>query len=90
MIIRLHVNLSPDQKDSKKINHKANMSAPNDNQIAAAKKDQSIQVNSELKSYYESWDSRIVYQVIMGGTQHFGYWDKDTYFPFPLTPQLRR
>lgn len=45
---------------------------------------------SELRAYYESWDSRIVYQVIMGGTQHFGYWDKDTYWPFPLTPALRR
>ncbi|WZH49428.1 uncharacterized protein QYS62_010629 [Fusarium acuminatum] len=66
------------------------MSASTDIKIAAGKKDQPIQDNSELKNYYESWDSRIVYQVIMGGTQHFGYWDKDTYWPFPLTPQLRR
>lgn len=46
--------------------------------------------NAALRAYYESWDSRIVYQVIMGGTQHFGYWDKDTYWPFPLGPKLRR
>ncbi|RGP69486.1 methyltransferase type 11 [Fusarium sporotrichioides] len=54
------------------------------------KDQQSILNNSALRNYYESWDSRIVYKVIMGGTQHFGYWDKDTYWPFPLTPQLRR
>ena len=46
--------------------------------------------NVALRAYYESWDSRIVYQVIMGGTQHFGYWDKDTYWPFPLGSKLRR
>ncbi|EHK20479.1 uncharacterized protein TRIVIDRAFT_69012 [Trichoderma virens Gv29-8] len=46
--------------------------------------------NAALRAYYESWDSRIVYQVIMGGTQHFGYWEKDTYWPFPLGSRLRR
>ncbi|KAL7947128.1 hypothetical protein V8C42DRAFT_319709 [Trichoderma barbatum] len=45
--------------------------------------------NVALRAYYESWDSRIVYQVIMGGTQHFGYWEKDTYWPFPLRSKLR-
>ncbi|OSZ99862.1 methyltransferase type 11 [Trichoderma parareesei] len=46
--------------------------------------------NVALRAYYESWDSRVVYQIIMGGTQHFGYWDKDTYWPFPLGSKLRR
>ena len=54
------------------------------------REEQAMPDHSELRSYYESWDSRIVYKVIMGGTQHFGYWDKDTYWPFPLTPALRR
>ena len=55
-----------------------------------AREEHTMPDNSELRAYYESWDSRIVYQVIMGGTQHFGFWDKDTYWPFPLTPALRR
>ncbi|KAM0342044.1 hypothetical protein ACHAPU_009772 [Fusarium lateritium] len=66
------------------------MTTRTDEQIDESNKRNFIQDNQELKNYYESWDSRLVYQVIMGGTQHFGYWDKDTYWPFPLTPQLRR
>ncbi|KAF4963989.1 hypothetical protein FSARC_8039 [Fusarium sarcochroum] len=66
------------------------MTASTDAKTADVKDNQDIPDNSQLRNYYESWDSRIVYQVIMGGTQHFGYWDKHTYWPFPLTPQLRR
>ncbi|KAM0338715.1 hypothetical protein ACHAPQ_002113 [Fusarium lateritium] len=66
------------------------MAVPVLTQTVITSKDDLIQDNTELRNYYESWDSRLVYQVIMGGTQHFGYWDQDTYWPFPLTPQLRR
>ncbi|KAF5663830.1 methyltransferase type 11 [Fusarium heterosporum] len=66
------------------------MTNPTDSQTATSSKRELDRDNQKLRNYYESWDSRLVYQVIMGGTQHFGYWDKDTYWPFPLTPQLRR
>lgn len=27
---------------------------------------------------------------LLGGTRHFGYWEKDTYWPFPIGQALRR
>lgn len=43
-----------------------------------------------MRGYYESLESRIGYKLLLGGTRHFGYWDKDTYWPFPVGKALRR
>lgn len=49
-----------------------------------------INKNDALQSYYASLESRIGYRLVLGGTRHFGYWEQDTWWPFPLTPSLRR
>ncbi|GAB1318463.1 27-O-demethylrifamycin SV methyltransferase [Madurella fahalii] len=45
--------------------------------------------NPQLESYYASLESRIGYRLVLGGTRHFGYWDRDTYWPFPISASLR-
>ena len=45
---------------------------------------------SSIQSYYDTWESRIGYKLLLGGTRHFGYYDPGTLWPFPLTPALRR
>ncbi|KAK4041491.1 S-adenosyl-L-methionine-dependent methyltransferase [Parachaetomium inaequale] len=42
-----------------------------------------------LISYYESLESRLGYRLVLGGTRHFGYYEKGTYWPFPLGKALR-
>ena len=42
-----------------------------------------------LKSYYESLEPRIGYRLVLGGTRHFGYYEKGTYSPFPVGKALR-
>ncbi|KAI1128454.1 S-adenosyl-L-methionine-dependent methyltransferase [Nemania abortiva] len=49
-----------------------------------------IDFNPQLQSYYYSMESRIGYRLLLGGTRHFGYWDRDTYWPFPLSNGLRK
>lgn len=49
----------------------------------------SISPNPDLKSYYESLESRLGYRLVLGGTRHFGYYDKDTSWPFPVGRALR-
>ncbi|KAI0389533.1 S-adenosyl-L-methionine-dependent methyltransferase [Xylariaceae sp. FL0594] len=49
-----------------------------------------INPNPQLQSYYHSAESRIGYRLLLGGTRHFGYYDKDTYWPFPLSWALRK
>ena len=49
-----------------------------------------IKVNPALQTYYQSLESRIGYQLLLGGTRHFGYYDRDTYWPFPIGRSLRR
>ncbi|KAI0812139.1 S-adenosyl-L-methionine-dependent methyltransferase [Xylaria sp. FL0064] len=49
-----------------------------------------INVNRQLQSYYYSLESRIGYRLLLGGTRHFGYYEEDTYWPFPLSNGLRR
>ncbi|KAK3991070.1 S-adenosyl-L-methionine-dependent methyltransferase [Cladorrhinum sp. PSN332] len=44
----------------------------------------------QIQSYYASPESRIGYRLILGGTRHFGYYDRDTYWPFPLFKSLRK
>ncbi|KAI1081432.1 S-adenosyl-L-methionine-dependent methyltransferase [Whalleya microplaca] len=48
-----------------------------------------INSNPQLQSYYASLESRIGYRFLLGGTRHFGYWDHDKYWPFPLSRALR-
>ncbi|KAK4157410.1 S-adenosyl-L-methionine-dependent methyltransferase [Chaetomidium leptoderma] len=48
-----------------------------------------VEANPLLKSYYESLESRIGYRLVLGGTRHFGYYEKDTYWPFPVGRALR-
>jgi ubiquinone/menaquinone biosynthesis C-methylase UbiE len=48
-----------------------------------------INANPLLESYYESLESRIGYRLVLGGTRHFGYYEKDTYWPFPVGKALR-
>ncbi|KAG8161226.1 hypothetical protein KVR01_009490 [Diaporthe batatas] len=49
-----------------------------------------INNNPELQTYYQSLESRIGYRLVLGGTRHFGYWDNDSWWPFPITPALRK
>ena len=48
-----------------------------------------INSNPKLQSYYLSLESRIGYRLMLGGTRHFGFYENDTYWPFPLTRSLR-
>ncbi|KAI4863112.1 S-adenosyl-L-methionine-dependent methyltransferase [Hypoxylon rubiginosum] len=48
-----------------------------------------INANPQLQSYYYSLESRLGYRLLLGGTRHFGYWERDTYWPFPLSKGLR-
>ncbi|KAE8450722.1 hypothetical protein EG329_006067 [Mollisiaceae sp. DMI_Dod_QoI] len=47
-----------------------------------------INPNRSLQSYYSSLESRIGYRLVLGGRRHFGYWEKDTLWPFPITKAL--
>ena len=42
-----------------------------------------------LQRYYTTLESKIGYWAFLGGTRHFGYWERDTYWPFPITRALR-
>ena len=48
-----------------------------------------IDYNPVLQKYYASLESRIGYQVFLGGSRHFGYYARDTYWPFPVGKALR-
>ena len=48
-----------------------------------------INPNQSLQSYYASLESRIGYRLVLGGTRHFGYYEKDKYWPFPINVALR-
>ncbi|KAF2818146.1 S-adenosyl-L-methionine-dependent methyltransferase, partial [Ophiobolus disseminans] len=45
--------------------------------------------NPKLQSYYLSLESRIGYRLLLGGTRHFGYYEHNTYWPFPISRALR-
>ncbi|KAI1146098.1 S-adenosyl-L-methionine-dependent methyltransferase [Nemania diffusa] len=49
-----------------------------------------INANPQLQTYYSSLESRIGYRLLLGGTRHFGYYEEDTYWPFPFSRGLRR
>jgi len=48
-----------------------------------------INTNESLQTYYNSLESRIGYWLMLGGTRHFGYYKRDTYWPFPIHRSLR-
>lgn len=41
-----------------------------------------------MGKYYSTFES-IAYRVMLGGRTHFGYYPKDTYWPFPIKKALR-
>ncbi len=49
-----------------------------------------INDNPSLQSYYTSLESRIGYRLFLGGTRHFGYYQPNVRWPFPITAALRR
>ena len=49
-----------------------------------------INDNSDLQSYYNSLESRIGYRLVLGGTRHFGYYEKGSDWPWPIGRALRR
>ena len=49
-----------------------------------------LRENSSLQRYYHTLESRIGYKLVLGGTRHFGYYETDTYWPFPLIKHLRQ
>ncbi|RAH64381.1 SAM-dependent methyltransferase [Aspergillus aculeatinus CBS 121060] len=48
-----------------------------------------INHDSQLQSYYYSLESRIGYRLFLGGTRHFGFYEHDTWWPFPISRALR-
>ncbi|KAH8429470.1 SAM-dependent methyltransferase [Aspergillus melleus] len=48
-----------------------------------------INSNPQLQTYYHNLESRIGYRLLLGGTRHFGYYENDTWWPFPLSKGLR-
>jgi len=42
-----------------------------------------------VPDYYNTLESRIGYQVFLGGTRHFGYYARGTWWPFPIDRALR-
>lgn len=48
-----------------------------------------LEDNPQLQSYYHSLESRIRYRLLLRGTRHFGYYEHDTWWPFPLSRALR-
>ncbi|KAL9631842.1 MAG: hypothetical protein Q9164_005672 [Protoblastenia rupestris] len=63
--------------------------APSSNGSITSSPDCIIESRPILEQYYLSLESRIGYWAFLGGTKHFGYWEKDTYWPFPITRALR-
>ena len=44
----------------------------------------------KLQAYYASFESRLGYEILLGGTRHFGYYHLRTVWPFPINAALRR
>ncbi|KAF5027514.1 hypothetical protein F66182_385 [Fusarium sp. NRRL 66182] len=49
-----------------------------------------INLNPKLQTYYSTLESRAGYKLFLGGTRHFGYYEHDTLWPFPIGRALRR
>ncbi|KAL3483051.1 S-adenosyl-L-methionine-dependent methyltransferase [Aspergillus germanicus] len=48
-----------------------------------------INHNPQVQAYYCGLESRIGYQLLLGGTRHFGFYERDTWWPFPVNKSLR-
>ncbi|KAF2225266.1 S-adenosyl-L-methionine-dependent methyltransferase [Elsinoe ampelina] len=48
-----------------------------------------IEKPTPLIRLYNSYESRIGYKLVLGETRHFGYYEEDTYWPFPFNGPLR-
>lgn len=48
-----------------------------------------IDSSPQLQSYCLSLKSHIGYKLMLGDTRHFGYWESDTWWPFPIGRSLR-
>lgn len=49
-----------------------------------------INHNTSLQSYYASWETRLGFRLVLGGTKHYGYYQPNAKWPFPITAALRR
>ena len=58
--------------------------------MVASDEEPLINPNRSLQNYYASLESRIGYRLFLGGTRHFGYYENDRYWPFPIKAALRR
>ncbi|KAL9583036.1 MAG: hypothetical protein Q9212_002940 [Teloschistes hypoglaucus] len=45
---------------------------------------------SSPESYYNTWETRGRYRLLLGGRRHFAYYEPGTLWPFPLGPALKR
>ncbi|KAL8997847.1 MAG: hypothetical protein Q9188_006226 [Gyalolechia gomerana] len=52
--------------------------------------EESLASYTSVYEYYSSWESRIGYKLVLGGTRHFGYYKPGTKWPFPLNAALIR
>lgn len=57
---------------------------------AAFKNEPIIGDHPAVQTLYQSLESRIGYRLVLGGTRHFGYWEKDTWRMLPVSGPLRR
>ncbi|KAK9327522.1 S-adenosyl-L-methionine-dependent methyltransferase [Lipomyces starkeyi] len=57
--------------------------------MPASDQEPRINPNRLLQNYYASLESRIGYRLMLGDTRHYGYYDVDTYWPFPISKALR-
>ncbi|KAK7423206.1 hypothetical protein QQZ08_009203 [Neonectria magnoliae] len=58
--------------------------------VSGPSKAPAIRANPALQTYYESQESYLVYEVVLRGSHHFGFYEKDTYWPFPVGRSLER
>ncbi|KAK3942564.1 hypothetical protein QBC46DRAFT_352306 [Diplogelasinospora grovesii] len=58
--------------------------------MTTTERQQVINHNPALQSYYTSLESRIGYKLVLGGTRHFGYYDNGSSFFLPIGRALRR
>ena len=49
----------------------------------------SSSARSTVLSYYNSLESRIGYRLFLGGTRHFGWYESERAWPWPIDPALR-
>lgn len=49
-----------------------------------------LDINPKIHEYYDEPALRMGYSFIQGGVRHLGYWERDTWWPFPIAAALRR